>query len=580
MNPKLYFATPVVALFLIAGFRYSKIKEQPKLILRAEVYKHLSIIHCSPDWTQIDANSLADGIGVLPGWGNYIWRIESQSDSARYYFNQGINMYYAFHIIEAMASFKKAERFDDKNAMIYWGQALAYGPNINDFEYAASSQAFAAAQKALSLQDNCSLKEKALIGAMAVRYAADTTVSRRSLNQLYAQAMKNAVNKFGQDVDVCTLYADAMMVQHPWDYWKYNGEAEPWTPELVSVLESAIKINSNHPGANHYYIHAVEASKNSKRAMTSADKLGQLMPGVSHMIHMPSHIYIRNGQYAKGIEVNEMGVKGYDNYLSLYPDVQSNAGLYLVHNLHMQTNCAMMRANYSYSNKSALATRSSTDTSYLSMPAPGGTYMQYLYMTPAINNVRFGKWEVILNDVAVNEQHVYESTLWHWARGMAFAGKNRFVEASNELKIIKEKTKLPDMLVVMPPFNAPTDAANVAAKILEGIIAAKQNDFTKAIRLLNEGVALEDAMIYNEPRDWLLPAREYLGTVLLRSGNVLKAESIFQEDLKENPNNHWSLYGLYKTLLQQKKMAVAKIIKKQFDVAFKNADIEAGVIMF
>ncbi len=580
MNSKPFFAVSVAVLLLIVGFRYSKINELAKPISREEIYKHRSIVQCSPDWTQLNADSLANGIGVLPGWGNYAWNINTKDDSARYYFNQGINMYYAFHIIEAMASFKKAERFDDKNAMIYWAQALAYGPNINDFEYAATPEAFEAAQKALSLQKNCSPKEKALIGAMTFRYTQDSTVSRQSLNQLYATAMKHAFQMFGKDADVCTLYADAIMIQHPWDYWKHSGEAQSWTPELLTVLEGAIKINSNHPGANHYYIHAVEASKNSKIGMPSADLLGKLMPGVSHMIHMPSHIYIRNGQYAKGIAVNELSVKGYDNYLTLYPAVKNNAGLYLVHNLHMQTNCAMMKASYTYSNNSAIATRNSVDTGYLSMPAPGGTYMQYLFMTPTINNVRFGKWDVILNDPSVNENHTYSSSLWHWARGMAFAGKNNFVEAENELKIVKKKMQLPDMLVVLTPYNAPADAAKVGVKILEGIIAAKQNDYTKAIRLFNEGVLLEDAMIYNEPKDWLLPTRAYLGTVLLRSANTVKAAAIFEEDLKENPNNHWSLYGLYQALLQQKKTTAAKAVKKQFDAAFENADINPGVILF
>lgn len=580
MSSKLFFAASLIVLFVLAGFRYSKINEQPKKISREEVYKHRPVIFCSPNWTELNADSLVNGIGALPGWGNYRWNITTQDDSARFYFNQGINMYYAFHIIEAMASFKKAARFDNNNAMIFWAQALAYGPNINDFEYAATPEAFADAQKALLLQSNCSPKEKALIAAMAVRYTPDSTVSRQSLNELYAKAMKNAYNNFKQDADVATLYADALMLLHPWDYWKHNGDAEPWTPELLSVLEGAIKINNIHPGANHYYIHAVEASKNSKRAMASADRLGKLMPGVSHMIHMPSHIYIRNGEYTKGITVNEMSVKGYADYLALYPDVQNNAGLYLVHNLHMQTNCAMMKANYSYSNKSALATGRSIDTSYLSWPAPGGTYMQYLYMTPTINNVRFGKWDAILNDAPINEQNDYSSTLWHWARGMAFAGKNKFTEAENELKIVQEKMKSPDMLVVMAPYNAPADAAKVAVKILEGIIAAKQHDFTTAIRLLNEGVVYEDMLIYNEPKDWLLPVREYLGTVLLQSGNAKKAAEIFEEDLKENPNNHWSLYGLYKALEKQKKTAAAKVIKNQFDKAFENADIEPGVVLF
>ncbi|MEO6819075.1 MAG: hypothetical protein ABI266_07010, partial [Ginsengibacter sp.] len=569
MLSKISISGSVILLFLMAGFTYSKINEEPRHISREEAYKNQFIIYCSPDWNELNADSLANHIGILPGWGTYRWNINTKDDSARFYFNQGINMYYAFHVIEAMASFKKAERFDDKNAMIYWAQALAYGPNINDFEYSATPEAFAAARKALSLDNNCSPKEKALIAAMAARYSMDSTVSRISLNQLYAAAMKNAYNRFAEDADVATLYADALMLQHPWDYWKHNGDAEPWTPELLTVLEGAIKTDSIHPGANHYYIHAVEASKNSKRAMASADRLGKLMPGVSHMIHMPSHIYIRNGEYAKGITVNEMSVKGYDNYLAIYPNVQYNAFLYLVHNLHMQTNCAMMKANYSFSDSSALATRKSFDANYMSAPAPGGTYMQYLYMTPSINNVRYGKWDEILNDSPMDESNVYAVTLWHWARGMAFAGKNNFTEASNELKIVEEKMKLPDMLIVMKPYNAPADAAKVAARILAGIISAKQQDYTNAIRLLDEGVAFEDDMIYNEPKDWVLPAREYLGAVLLQSGNASKASAVFEEDLKENPNNHWSLYGLYQALLKQKKTSAAKMIKIQFDKSFE-----------
>lgn len=577
MLSKISISGSVILLFLMAGFTYSKINEEPNHISREEAYKNQFTIYCSPDWNELNADSLANNIGVLPGWGNYRWNIHTKDDSARFYFNQGINMYYAFHVIEAMASFKKAERFDDNNAMIYWAQALAYGPNINDFGYSATPEAFAVARKALALEKNCSPKEKALIAAMAVRYSTDSTISRISLNQLYANAMKNAWNSFAEDADVATLYADALMLQHPWDYWKHNGDAEPWTPELLTVLENAMKIDSLHPGTNHYYIHAVEASKNSKRAMASADRLGKLMPGVAHMIHMPSHIYIRNGEYAKGITVNEMSVKGYEKYLAIYPNVQYNAFLYLVHNLHMQTNCAMMKANYSFSDSSALATRKSFDANYMSVPAPGGTYMQYLYMTPSINNVRYGKWDEILNDPPMDESNVYAATLWHWARGMAFAGKNNFSEAKKELKIVDEKMKLPDMLIVMKPYNAPADAAKVAARILAGIIAAKENDFTKAIRLLDEGVAFEDDMIYNEPKDWVLPAREYLGAVLLQSGNASKAAAVFEEDLKENPVNHWSLYGLYQALLKQKKISAAKMIKIQFDRSFENADIKPGV---
>ena len=580
MNPRIFFSLAVIAFLIIAGFRYATKTNSPAIVLKEDVYKFRRVIQCSPDWNLLNADSLADGIGVLTGWGNYRWNINTKSDSARLYFNQGINMYYAFHILESMASFKKAARFDDANAMIWWAQALAYGPNINDYEYAATPEAYAAAQKALTLKKGCTSKEKLLIEAMAIRYTTDSTISRKALNQLYASAMEKAYDQYAGDADIATLYADALMLQHPWDYWKHNGDAEPWTPHLLSVLEGAMNNSPNHPGANHYYIHAVEASKNSKRAMASANRLGNLMPGVAHMIHMPSHIYIRNGKYTAGEKVNEMSVKGYNNYLALYPDVQNNAPLYLIHNLHMQSACAMMNANYTYSNNSATACSKSFDTSYLSMPAPFGTYMQYLYATPAFNNVRFGKWDAILATAAPQENHIYAKVIWHWARGMAFAGKNKTTEATAELNIISEEIKVPDMLVTMEPFNAPADAAKVAAKMLAGIIALKENDFPKAIQLLNEAVASEDALIYNEPKDWLIPARQYLGDALLKSGNAAKAAMIFKEDLKENPNNHWALYGLYKALTQQKKMAEALGIKKQFDKAFAGADIPMGHIVF
>ena len=582
MKRKIFSVAAIMIALMLLGFSFvsKKNKRQPQLVSRESIFRNKTIIQCSPDWSFLDEDSLANGIGVLPGWGNYQCNISTKNDSAQFYFNQGINMYYAFHIIEAMASFKKAQQFDSNNAMIYWGQALAYGPNINDYAYAATPEAFAAAQKALSLKTSCTAKEKELIEAMAVRYSSYSTISRISLNQQYADAMKKSYGRFMNDADISTLYADALMLQHPWDYWKHNGASEPWTASILAVLESVLKKHPNHPGANHYYIHSVEASGNPQRALASADRLGKLMPGVAHMVHMPSHIYIRSGNYKQGSIVNEMSVTGYNNYLTLYPDVQNNVALYLIHNLHMQTACAMMRANYNYGNKSAIACSKSFDTSFLSLPAPFGTYMQYLDATPTFNNVRFGKWEGILNTAPPQQNHIYASVLWHWARGMAFVGKNQTIDAAAELKILIQEMKAPDMLVVMQPFNAPADAAKVAEKILAGAIALKENDFTKAVQLLSEAVAYDDALIYNEPKDWLIPAREYLGDALLKSGNAAKAAIIFKEDLKENPHNHWALYGLYQALKHQKKTTEAANIKKQFDKEFAGADIPMGNVVF
>jgi tetratricopeptide (TPR) repeat protein len=567
-------------LCLTAGFRYALVqKGNPGIINAAIAEKKKFAISCTPDWNSINADSLATTISVLPGWGNYRWHITTNNDSAQFYFNQGINLYYAFHIIESMASFKKAQLFDANNAMIYWAQALAYGPNINDFEYSAAPAAYDAAQKAVALSGPCNAKEKALIRAMAVRYSNDSSLSRAALNQKYTDAMQQVYKKFASDADAGTLYADAMMLQHPWEYWKHNGEAHPWTPAIINVLEKTLALHPNQPGANHYYIHMVEASPNPSRALASAGRLGRLMPEVSHMIHMPSHIYIRTGNYIEGMKVNRMSVNGYNKYLGLYKDVEGNAFLYLMHNLHMQSACALFGADYTTAKKSAEACAASFDTSFLSLPQPLGNAVQYLYMTPVFADVRFGKWDAILTATDIPEQYVYARVLQHWARGMAYAAKMQMPDAVNALQLMQEKMKTPDLQVVMEPFNAPYAAAIVAEKILEGIIAAKKGQKDEAITLLQTAANNETALIYTEPRDWLLPARQYLGAVLLRTGNGAAAEKSFREDLRDNPGNHWSLWGLYQSLLLQKKTEAAQV-KKQYDKAFAEAKTTGSSILY
>ena len=362
MKNNLFIAACLLIMLSLFAFKYSQksFHNIGKSISREEIFKNRFYAGCSPDWSQLNGDSLVQGIGILRGWGNYQWIIASANDSARLYFQQGINMYYSFHMIESMASFKKAAKFDSTNAMIFWGQALAYGPNINDFEYTSTPHAFAAAQKAISLSGTCTAKEKSLITAMGIRYTVDSATSRELLNQLYTLEMQKSYNRLTNDPDVAALYADAMMLQHPWNLWKHDGEAQPWTPRLLEVLEKTLQKNPLHPGANHYYIHCVEASSDPQRALPSADRLSKMMPMVAHMVHMPSHIYIRSGFYDKGIQVNELAIKGYQEYLSLFPEVVNNAPLYLIHNLHMQAACAMMGAGYDFSAKSAAATRASS----------------------------------------------------------------------------------------------------------------------------------------------------------------------------------------------------------------------------
>ena len=583
MNKKILLAETMLALCIILGFKLTANKSSEIItsITRTTMYKSRYVMNCSPNWNVLNADSLAETITVLPGWGNYNWHITTPSDSAQFYFNQGINMYYAFHIIEAMASFKKAETFDENNPMIYWAQALAYGPNINDFAYATSPDALEAAQKAKSLSTNADAREKVLIDAMLVRYSQDYSKSRQSLNQLYASEMKKNYEQFKDDGDVGTLYADALMLQHPWEYWQHNGTAQPWTPEIMNVLENVLKKHPNHPGANHYYIHTMEASPNPDKALPSADRLGSMMPDVSHMVHMPSHIYIRTGNYKKGIVVNDMSINGYNKYQSLFPAVANNAFLYLIHNYHMKTACAMMQPNYANSIKSSRETVSSFDSSFLSLPHPLGNFMQYVYLTDQMVNVRYGKWNDVLTNRELSANYAFGYALNKWAKGLAFANTGKLVEAKNELLLLKEKLNHADMQIRMEPFNKPVDQIKVAQKILEGVIAQKENKLQQAINYFKEAVEAEDKLIYTEPRDWLIPSRHYLANALLQTKDYTNAEKILKEDLLINPKNFYSLTGLQQLYaMQKKRLKELKQINIQLKAVFVDADMSLPALIY
>ncbi len=265
--------------------------------------------------------------------------------------------------------------------------------------------------------------------------------------------------------------------------------------------------------------------------------------------------------YEECTKVNELSLQGYHDYLSVYPDVAANAPLYLIHNLHMQTACAMLGKGYTYSARAAEDCRASFDASFMSLPAPFGSVIQYVYMTPVFNNIRFGKWKQILKSAPIPADYVYANLLDHWAKGIAAAKTNKLAAAKSELQFVQENMNQVDMLVVMEPFNAPVSGAKIAEKILVGIIAEQENDLPAAILAFTEAVKLEDALIYNEPKDWLLAARQYLGNALLKAGLFSKATTVFKADLKENPNNHWALQGLFESLQKQQQNAAASIVK-------------------
>src|SRR6187399_267758 len=399
-----------------------------------------------------------------------------------------------------LTSFKKAEKFDENSPMLLWAQALTYGPNINDFGYTASPEALLASGKAIEFSGRCTEKEITLIKAQRVRYSYDSSQTRSMLNQLYVDEMKEAYEKFPDDADVATLYADAMMLQHPWDLWNIDGTPKPWTPLIREVLEKVLAKEPNHPGANHYYIHVMEPSPFAAKALPSADRLGKLNPGLSHVVHMPSHIYLRTGLYNKGIDVNINAVNSYKSSIPLYAAVTGADFLYIIHNLHMKANNAMLAGNYKIAEAAAIETRNSIQADYFSIPAPLGNVVQYIYMTPVLVYVRFGKWDEILQQNKPDASQVYANILYHFGRGMAFSARSKMTEANQELAAMKTLMADTSLAIPFTPFSAAIEGAIVASKILSGSIALKSGKTNDAITDFTEAAKVEQKMIYNEPR--------------------------------------------------------------------------------
>lgn len=534
----------VIAAFITAAtVRYTNVDGVKKTA--AKKVNKLTGIRCSPLYIP----SEDEIIPRLTGWGSYSWKITTSSDSAQFYFNQGLSMYYAFHIIEARASFDKATRFDPDCAMAWWGKALAFGPNINDFGYQRPSEAYPSSAKANELKSGCTAPEKALIEAMSVRYSGDSAKDQNQLNNLYKEAMARVYKTYPRHTDISALYVDALMLLHPWDLYNHDYSPKPWTTEIVTVIKKTLALNPNHPGANHYYVHAMEASAKPQEALRSADILSTAMPEVSHITHMPSHIYIRTGNYNKGIEQNDKAINGYEKYLTYFAPVYEGIALYSLHNIHMKVNCAQMAGNYQQAMAASKQLQTETPAFYLSMPGALGNYVQYLYQSSLFTLVRFGKWEDILHENQVDSL-AYTSLLQHFARGLAYARTGRSGEAENELGLLRTVMRNESLKEPLTPFNAAYDASVVAENILAGVIAEQQKDYTKAISYLESAVKKEDSLIYNEPRDWLLPARHYLGNALLKAGKYNESLSVFNTDLSINPNNGWDLSGIEKALIK------------------------------
>jgi hypothetical protein len=529
-----------------------------------------AVIGCAPGTDErIDADESGKFISILPGWGNYTYPITTKSDSAQIYFNQGLSMYYSYHMKEAIASFKEAAKFDSTCAMLYWGQALAMGPTYNfGYTYKMGSSVPAVIERMNQNMEQATEIEKALVKAMNRRYNLTDTADtkRKQLNEDYVDALKPLVSKYLDDLDVKALYTDAVMLVHPWSFWNNDGTPKPWTPELVQYCEDILKKDPHHPAGLHYYIHLTEASRKPDVALSSADSLIKLFPGIAHMVHMSSHEYERIGYYSKGVRANEEADRSLGQYASLAKGL--NLSAHVPHYYAVDAYCALSGAMYKKALQKTTTLRNSVNPTY------ENTYSQYQYMYPLLAMIRMGKWQAILQDtVSINPEWTYAGILHDFAKGMAYAKTGDYTQAEKQLKHLREKQK--DNVLrtrFAPHMSSPYECSIVAEHILLANTTFHQKKYNEAFTAIKKAIRAEDSLIYSEPNLWMLPARQYKGAFLLILNKSKDAEKVYREDLNWNPGNGWSLVGLFQALKAQGEKQELKKIKELYMHSFSHAD--------
>ncbi|HVK63233.1 MAG TPA: hypothetical protein VM694_02095 [Polyangium sp.] len=518
---------------------------------------------------------------LLEGMGSLHRPITTSVPAAQRYFNQGLTLAYAFNHAEAERSFLEAARLDPRCAMCFWGAALVLGPNINaPMSDDAAPRAYAHIQRARALANATGVTqvERELIEALALRYTSAPMADRSALDIAYAGAMKKVAQRFPDDVDILSLYAEALMDLSPWHYWD-RGMPRANTEEILPALERAMKLAPNHPGANHYYIHVMESSPSPARALDAAVRLADLVPGAGHLVHMPSHIYVRLGRYHDAAVLNERAIAADDKYAPLADPSNIYLIMYRMHNVHFLWAAATLEG------RSAEALRVARSIPrLLGHAAHGGpmaTMIEHFEITPLYALVRFGRWQEILHEAAPPKDRAYSRGVYHYARALAYSRLGDVAAADRELAALENVAAEPALTrTTVSVVNTPSSVLGVALAVARGELAADRGDLDTAIRELQFAVVLEDLLRYMDPSDWHHPTRQILGAVLLRARRAADAERVYREDLANLPENGFSLFGLAQALERQGKASEAAEVRRRFEIAFARADIRLEASRF
>ena len=507
----------------------------------------------------------------LQNLGNHKFPVTTNSSRAQLFINQAMMLVYGFNHAEATRSFREAVRLDPDCAMAYWGMALVLGPNINmAMPPDAEPRAYEMIQKAIAHKKNASDKEKAYIDALANRYSGAQKPNRAALDMAYATAMRELRDRYPDDLDIATLYAEALMDLRPWNYWTRDMQPYPETVEVMKVLESVLARNPNHPGAIHLYIHTVELAR-PQLAEAAAERLWTLAPGAGHLVHMPSHIFRRIGRYTDASRSNQDAIAADEDYITQCRAQGVYPLAYYPHNIHFLWDSATMQGRSHVAIEAARKSASKIpEGAWREVPL-----LHQFLVAPLFAYTRFGEWEFILKEPRPPQDSLFWAGIWHYARGMALTATGKLDIANQELASLRINSAHESMDDYRVTFsrNGAKAILEIAAEVLAGEMAAKHGYYDQAIARLHRATLLEDNLIYNEPPDWHVPVRQALGAVLLETGRAAEAEAVYWQDLSLNRENGWSLFGLMQSLRAQGKEAQAAMIEKRFQKAWSQSDV-------
>jgi tetratricopeptide (TPR) repeat protein len=513
-----------------------------------------------------------ESVTLVMGVGDVDHPVSTSNAEAQKFFNQGLAYIYGFNHEEAMRSFKRAAELDPQLAMAYWGIALSLGSNYNlQAEAPQLQEAFANLERAKASLSKASDHDRAYVEALSKRYSRDPAADRQKLALDYTTAMRELMKTYPDDLDAATLYAESMMNLRPWKLWSLDGKPAEETEEIVSVLEGVLRRNPNHTGANHYYIHAVEASTNAERALASAARLGKLAPKAGHLVHMPSHIYIRTGDYNEAAVANAEAIVADREYIARRGALGLYPMMYYNHNIHFLAAANAMKGRFADAMKAARDLEASVKPHVKQMPM-----LEMFTPYTTVTLVRFRRWDDLLKEPKPESDLKITTAFWHFGRAMAFAGTKQLEKSEAELSLFKTVCQT---VALDAPYgnNVARDVLKVAELTLGGYLALARGDKTASVDMLSKAAEAEDKIAYNEPPDWDLPARELMGSALLVLGDNAGAERVFRAEIARHQRNGRALFGLVEALKRQNKASSAQMVQKEFEKAWQTADIKLSV---